>query len=276
MIRSNCFSSLAAAAALLSVSLLCIGQSGTARAADEKPIRALFICGGCCHDYAKQKDIITKGISARANVEWTIAYDTDTTTHHVNPIYDSADWSKGYDVVLHDECSSDVKDLAVINSILKPHREGLPAVVIHCGMHCYRSAGFPGVTPWFEFTGMQSTGHGAQLPIEIHFIDKDSPITKGLMDWTTIHEELYNNSAGKPLDTAHPLATGAQGKNKTIVAWTNEYNGKTKVFCTTIGHNNETCADPRYLDLVTRGLLWSVGKLDDAHFKAARSEPVEK
>jgi hypothetical protein len=276
MCRSNCFFSLKITIALLSAAMFCLGQSGTARAEDEKPIRALFICGGCCHDYAKQKDIITKGISARANVEWTIAYDPDNGTKHINPIYNSADWSKGYDVVVHDECSADVKDLGVINRILKPHREGLPGVVIHCGMHCYRSAGFPDVTPWFEFTGMQSTGHGAQLPIEIHFTDKESPILKGLSDWTTIHEELYNNSAGKPLDTAHALATGTQGKTKTIVAWTNEYNGKTKVFCTTIGHNNETCADGRYLDLVTRGLLWSLGKLDDAHFKTVKAEPSDK
>jgi len=276
MIRPKCISALISALTLLSVSLVYLGYTGTARADDEKPIHALFVCGGCCHDYAKQKDIITKGISARANVDWTIAFDTDNGTSHINPVYNNAEWSKGYDVVVHDECSADVKDLGVINRILKPHREGLPAVVIHCGMHCYRSAGFPDVTPWFELTGMQSTGHGAQLPIEIHFIDSESPITKSLKDWTTIHEELYNNSAGKPLDTAHALATGAQGTNRTIVAWTNEYKGKTKVFCTTIGHNNETCADPRYLDLVTRGLLWSVGKLDDAHFKAVKAEPSDK
>ena len=54
------------------------------------------------------------------------------------------------------------------------------------------------------------------------------------------------------------------------------YNGKTKVFCTTIGHNNETCNDPRYLDLVTRGLLWSVDKLDDTHFKAVKEASAQK
>ena len=46
-----------------------------------------------------------------------------------------------------------------------------------------------------------------------------------------------------------------------VVTWVNQY-GKTRVFCTTLGHNTDTVADPRYLDLVTRGLLWSVGKLD--------------
>lgn len=266
---------------------LCLSACGllispmSVRAADEKPIKALFICGGCCHDYLHQKDIITKGISARADVEFTIAYDPDKSTSHLNPVYDNPDWYKGFDVVVHDECSADVKDLNVINNtILKPHKDGLPAVVLHCGMHCYRSEGWPqAVTPWYEFTGVRSTGHGQQLPISITFTDKESPISMGLADWTTIHEELYNNQYGI-LDTVHPLAHGQQtykdrktGQEKTdddVVVWTNTYNGHTKVFATTIGHNNETCDDPRYLDLVTRGLLWSVGKLDEAHLKSSK------
>jgi type 1 glutamine amidotransferase len=264
--------------AFLALSLLALVPLA-ARADDPPPIKALLVLGGCCHDYAKQKDILTKGVSARANVQWVIAYDPDTTTKHLNPIYAKDDWYKGFDVIVHDECSSDVKDLDTINKILKPHRDGLPAVVLHCGMHCYRSDGFPKATPWFEFTGLASTGHGPQAPISITFVDKESPISKGLSDWKTINEELYNNSAGKLHETAHALARGAQtikpkgGKERTddyVVAWTNTYNGKTKVFATTLGHNNETVADERYLDLVTRGLLWSVDKLDEAHLKPAK------
>jgi len=238
---------------------------------DSRPIRALLVVGGCCHDYAKQKEVLTTGISARANVQWTIAYDPDTTTSHVNPVYEKEDWDKGFDVVVHDECSADVKDLMVINRILDPHRKGLPGVVLHCGMHCYRSEGFPKtVTPWFEFTGLQSTGHGSQRPIAVSFVDKESPVTKGLKNWTTINEELYNNSAGKLLDTAHALAQGEQGRMASVVAWTNLYNKRTRIFATTLGHNNDTVGDARYLDLVTRGLLWSVDKLDEAHLKPAK------
>ena len=234
-----------------------------------KPIRALLVLGGCCHDYAQQKDLLTRGISERANVEWTIAYDPDTSTKHLNPVYEKADWANGFDVVVHDECSADVKELPVIDRILKPHRDGLPAVVLHCGMHCYRSEGFPNVTPWFEFTGLQSTGHGPQLPISLTYTDSKNPITRGLADWTTVNEELYNNSAGKLLDTARALATGKQvlgnenGVEKSaqsVVVWTNLYQSKTRVFSTTIGHNNATVSDPRYLDLVSRGLLWAVGR----------------
>ncbi len=131
-------------------------------------------------------------------------------------------------------------------------------------------------TAWFEFTGVASTGHGPQVPIGLTFVDKEHAITKGLADWTTIREELYNNSAGKLLDTAHALARGKQmirgrgGKESTaesVVVWTNTYAGKTRVFSTTLGHNNDTVADARYLDLVTRGLLWSVDKLNDQYLK---------
>jgi type 1 glutamine amidotransferase len=258
------------AVSLTIICTLVLGFGGGLDAQDaSKPIRALLVIGGCCHDYAKQKDIITKGISARANVQWTISYDPDTGTKHLNPVYESADWAKNFDVIVHDECTDSVRDLDIINRILEPHRQGLPAVVLHCGMHSYRSEGWPKTTPWFEFTGLLTTGHGPQLPIALTFLDKENPITKGQADWTTINEELYNNITGKLLDTAQPLARGKQTfKNKkgeekvddTIVVWTNLYKGKTKVFATTLGHNNETVGDPRYLDLITRGLLWSVGR----------------
>jgi type 1 glutamine amidotransferase len=259
--------------------------SGRAPADDEvKPIRALLVIGGCCHDYKKQQEIITKGVSARANVEWAIAYDPDTGTKHLNPVYEKDDWSKGFDVIVHDECCSDVKDLKVVERILKPHREGLPAVLLHCGMHCYRTEGFPKGTPWFDFTGLITTGHGPQAPIAITFTDKESPITRGMENWSTGNEELYNNLVGKLQETAQPLAKGKQTfKNKdgkvteaeSVVAWTNTYNGKTRVFGTTLGHNNATVADARYLDLVTRGLLWSVGKLEEKHLKPAKRVLIE-
>jgi type 1 glutamine amidotransferase len=132
---------------------------------------------------------------------------------------------------------------------------------------------------------LPSTGHGAQLPIAVKFIDKENPITKPLENWTTVNEELYNNSAGKLLDTAQPLARGTQtvsnrkGKKSDqefVTVWTNLYNGKARVFATTLGHNNETVDDSRYLDLVTRGLLWSVDKLDAEHLKPAKKVMADK
>ena len=149
-----------------------------------------------------------------------------------------------------------------------------------------RSWGFPTVSPShpsvFPHHGIQRiTVEFSEKSLAVKFVDKEHAITRGLGDWTTINEELYNNASGKLEPTAHPLASGTQVYTKTesgkevtaeaVVAWTNTYNGKTKVFATTLGHNNATVDDPRYLDLVTRGLLWSLGKLDAEHLKAVQS-----
>lgn len=248
----------------------------SAHAADVKPLRALLITGGCCHDYAKQKDILKHGLEARANVVVDQIHSDSGATKPPLAIYGNPDYAKGYDVVIHDECAADVSDPATIKDVLAPHRAGTPGVNLHCGMHCYRignpsepaTAGSERAM-WFDYLGLQSSGHGPQQPIAIQYMDKSAALTRGLADWTTINEELYNNI--QILPTAKPLARGKQiTKNKdgtpketeTVVTWVNDYQG-TRVFSTTIGHNNATVEDARYLDLVTRGLLWACGKLDD-------------
>jgi type 1 glutamine amidotransferase len=241
------------------------------------PLKVLLITGGCCHDYAVQKDVLKKGLEARANVVIDQIHTDDGSTKPPLAILGHPDYAKGYDVIVHDECGSDISDPETVEGVLKPHRDGVPGVNLHCAMHSYR-IGNPNdpVTPgtahgwWFEYLGLQSSGHGAQLPIAIRFTDNESPITKGLENWTTIGEELYNNV--HVFDTAHALAHGQQtikkkdggsGTNDFVVAWVNTYGPKkVRVFSTTIGHNNATVEDARYLDLVTRGLLWAAGHLD--------------
>lgn len=246
----------------------------TATPKPTKPLKALLVLGGCCHDYGKQKDVLKAGLEQRLNIEVDISYNPDKSTKAVFPQFEKDDWATSYDVVIHDECSADVKDLTYVHRILKPHREGVPGVNLHCAMHSYRTAAnyrAPVTTKtddslWFDYTGLQTTGHGPQKPITLTFIDKESPILKGLAEWTTGNEELYNNVQIFP--TAKALVRGKQGagdkegSNDCVVAWTNEYGDKkTRVFSTSLGHNTFTVADDRYLDLVARGLLWATDKL---------------
>jgi type 1 glutamine amidotransferase len=254
----------------------------TSLSAEQKPLRVLVVAGGCCHDYANQKEFLKKGIEARVNATVEVAYDPTKTTKPLFELFKNPDWGKNYDVVVHDECAADITDQAYVANIVNAHKNGLPAVNLHCAMHSYRwgnyrepvKAGADNAS-WYEMLGLQSTGHGPQQPIAIAFTDKDSPIVKGLADWTTVNEELYNNVQ---ILTAKTLAKGTQKiperKDKkgkvtpaqevtAVVVWTNEFGPKqTRIFSTTIGHNNATVEDARYLDLVARGLLWSVGKLE--------------
>jgi hypothetical protein len=238
--------------------------------AQQKPLRVMLLTGGCCHDYATQKEILKKGIEARANVVVDQIHVPDGSTRPQLPIYGNPDYAAGYDLVIHDECAADIKDEAIVRGVLKPHLDGIPGVNLHCAMHSYRTGNHnqkvevlgTAASLWFEYLGLQSSGHGAQKPIDISYTDKSHPSVTGLPDWTTINEELYNNI--RLFDNAKPLATGKQGKSEAVVIWVNSYGDKkTRVFNTTIGHNNATIEDERYLNLVTKGVLWAAGKLDD-------------
>jgi type 1 glutamine amidotransferase len=251
-------------------------------AAEQKPLRVLVVAGGCCHDYATQKEVLKNGIEARVNAVVEVAYDPTKSTKPLFELFKSPDWGKNFDVVVHDECAADITDQAYVANIVNAHKNGLPAVNLHCAMHSYRWGSFKEPVKagadnasWYEMLGLQSTGHGPQQPIAITFTDKSHPVTTGLADWTTINEELYNNVQ---ILGAKTLATGLQkvpekkdkkgkvtpaSEANAIVAWTNEFGPKkTRIFSTTIGHNNATVEDARYLDLVARAVLWSAGKLE--------------
>src|SRR5436190_18951058 len=79
-------------------------------AASPKPLRVLLITGGCCHDYAAQKDILKKGIEERANVVLDQIHTDDKSTHPPLAILGNLDYAQGYDLVIHDECASDISD----------------------------------------------------------------------------------------------------------------------------------------------------------------------
>src|ERR1041385_110733 len=77
-----------------------------------EPLRALMITGGCCHDYEAQKKILSEGISARANVTWTIIHEGSGDSKDTKfSIYNKPDWASGFDVVVHNECSGMVTNV---------------------------------------------------------------------------------------------------------------------------------------------------------------------
>ena len=247
-----------------SVSSLTAQEAATTTAVEvaDRPIQALLVTGGCCHDYDRQKLILTRGISARTNVRWTVVHQGGTSTDTKIPLYDDPNWADGFDIVVHNECFAHVTDKEFVDRILKPHREGLPAILVHCAMHCYRVDD----DRWFEFCGVQSPGHGPHYAYTINNQKPDHPIMAGFGERFVVPKgELYH--AAKVFDTATPLAIANRQDNSEpqVCIWTNDYRG-TRVFATTVGHYNETMVEPTYLDMMTRGLLWAVGRDPEKHF----------
>lgn len=224
-----------------------------------KPIKALLVTGGGFHDYTAQKKTLTEGISARTNIEWTVLQE-GTTREHKHSIYENADWAKGYDIIVHNECFGMVADPVFIERVAAPHKAGVPAVVLHATVHSYRNV--PNDS-WREILGMKSMSHEGRRDLTVKMLKADHPVMRGFPEgWVSKQDELYKIE--KTWDTVVPLAKsyGEETKQEHVVIWLNTV-GKTRVFATTLGHSDETMKTEVFLDLVTRGILWTLGKLGE-------------
>ncbi len=236
----------------------CLSTAETAEQKKPQPVRALLVTGGCCHDYAYQSRQLVEFSTEKAGVIWTVVNDGGTGTEAQIPLYAKADWAKGYDVVVHNECFANTTDEAYIRRITETHKAGVPAVVIHCAMHTYRAAT---IDDWRAFLGVTSKRHDHQSNYAVTATKADHPALKGFPEkgWTTPKDELY--VIEKLWPTAQALAVSKSEKDGAThpVIWVNQY-GKARVFGTTYGHSNETFADPVFLNTVTQGLLWAAGR----------------
>jgi len=226
-------------------------------------LKGLIITGGCCHDYDRQKLILAEGLSQRVSISWDTVHEGDPKDRkHEISIYKKPEWSKGYDVVIHNECFGGVENVDFVKDIVKGHSEtGVAAMVVHCSMHTYRAAQ---TDEWRKFLGVTSRRHekgGRKL--DVTNVAKDNPIMAAFPDkWKTPNGELYVIENVWPNTTPLATAYGEDTKKDQLCMWTNTY-GKARVFGTTLGHHNETMMTDQWLDTVARGLLWTVDKLED-------------
>lgn len=243
----------------LVLAVLALALAGCASgptASQRRPIRALLITGGCCHNYALQTFALTNAVARHAAVEWTVVNEGGTGTRAEIGLYGRPDWARGFDVVVHNECFADTQSPDYIRRITQAHEAGVPAVAIHCAMHTYRAAG---IDEWRRFLGVTSRRHDHQSRYPVKKTDPTHPILKGMPDgWVTPKDELY--IIEKLWPGAKPLATSvseADGREHPV-AWVNGF-GKARVFGTTFGHSDATFQDPVFLEMISRGILWACG-----------------
>jgi type 1 glutamine amidotransferase len=253
---------------LLSFSIFTVFSGAATSAPDDqgagdqpRPIRALYVTGGGFHEFVKQEGILPPGVAQRARVTWTIDHTAGTSTEVLIDRHKNTDWTKEFDVVLYNMSFSFVVDVPWIERLAHAHRDsGVGAVILHGAVHSYRRSE---TRAWGELMGAFSLRHDAQRPLTVETVAPNHPIMRGMpQKWDTIPEELYELERVWP--TMVPLAQSysVESKKPYPNIWTNTY-GKARVFVTSLGHNTEMIANPTYIDMVARALLWTTGHLKD-------------
>jgi uncharacterized protein len=223
------------------------------------PIRALYVTGGGFHDFVAQEQIVPRGLAERLRIEWTIDHTAGKSTEVLIDRHKDTAWTKAFDVVVYNMSFSHVVDAAWIERLARAHREsGVAAVVLHGAVHSYRRSE---TRAWGELMGAFSMRHDKQRPLTIEVLAPEHPVMRGFPHpWTTINEELYEIERTWPTMTPLAQAHSVESEKHHPVIWTNTH-GKARVFVTSLGHNNEMMADSVFLDLVARGLLWTLDRL---------------
>jgi uncharacterized protein len=227
----------------------------------QPPIQALLITGGGWHDYDTQDSLLINGINERIGDEivWTIVHEGDGEPDHHVSIFQQPNWADGYDVIVHNTGFGRVTDPEFVAHIVESHI-GTPAVLIHAAIHSYRYA--EPADPWFEFMGLQSMWHESQRPFEVETIDPIHPIMRNIPEsWTTPDDEVYVVEEIWGDITTLAETFGVETEEYHPVAWAHYYED-TRVFATSLGHNNDMFHREEFLNMVSNGLLWAADRLD--------------
>jgi len=227
-----------------------------------RPLKAMLVTGGCCHDYDAQKLIITEGLSQRlGEIEWTIHQYNDKKDTRAT-VYENPNWADGFDFIVHNECFGDMKDPALIQNIVDGHKSsGAAAILIHCSMHSYRNS--EAADLWRELIGVTSTFHEKakrSLKVVPTQAGRESKLVSALGDgWDTPNGELYIIKQVWPGTTVLATAFSDEVDADQPIIWRREFAG-VRVFGTTLGHHNETMRAQPWQELVAAGTRWAIGR----------------
>lgn len=146
-------------------------------------------------------------------------------------------------------------------------RGGKGVTVVHAADNA-----FPGWREYEELVGLlwrDGTGHGRFHDFDVRIIDRDHPLTKGMLDIVDHRDELYHRLVNvhdvevRVLGTAlSKLDTGGTGRDEPMIL-VSQY-GEGRVFHTPLGHvwrgqpdTRVSHQDPQFRRLVARGTEWA-------------------
>jgi hypothetical protein len=127
---------------------------------------------------------------------------------------------------------------------------------------------FHNYKPYWDFIGGTFDGHpwGAGTTVTISVHDTAFPAMKPLGEQFVIKDEIYQYKNWQPekvrvLMSLNMAECPIKKPYHVPVAWAKEY-GQGRMFYTNLGHNPETWTNPKFLESVEQGILWSLGKID--------------
>lgn len=255
-------------AALWTVVLLAVGAvadgDDETETEEDAPFRILLLMGGANHDYGTHAEILRRGLEQHIDreIEWRVELDGSGRSDRRLSLLADEDWAGNVDLVIHHHCYPRVGEVDYVDRILAPHREGIPAVLIHGSLRSFCAAGKDAREKWSGLVGaaFSKEWHGESFRVRRH--EAEHGIAAGMEAWQAREGQLYRWES---------LAEGARtillaefedesGEASTEpLSWTHRYGpSNARVFVTSLGNRSSTLAEPAFLKSLSRGVLWTL------------------
>ncbi len=238
---------------------------------DDRLVHVLYVTGGGWHDYDGQAPIVVKIIREalaevgikKVNITTSIVgHPQQSPDFQRHPAFAREDWAEGFDLVVYNKCNAPrYHNDDWVKRIVAPHREGLPAVLIHGTLHNFwPDENRTGL--WNAFCGVTSRNHEAHHPVTTQVRRPDHPIMAGLPEqWSHEQGELYRIHGMQ--DGVEVLAVGTSGEGvEHPTIWTHRF-GEGRVFGISLGHATETFHGEEFQRVTRQGIQWAIGKRDE-------------
>jgi putative membrane-bound dehydrogenase-like protein len=125
-------------------------------------------------------------------------------------------------------------------------------VPIHCASYCFLNS-----PAYVELVGAQFLGHGTG-EFETEIVDPSHAIMDGFEPFRT-WDETYVHARHNP--EKHLLQVRAEGDRREPWTWVRTH-GNGRVFYTAYGHDSRTWTEPKFQDLIERGIRWAANRGD--------------
>lgn len=219
----------------------------------EPPVRSakvLFLVGGLYHNYDELPAALAPKLKIKlagtVSVNFTITKDL-TSLRGPN--------LKKYDALILNLCQQTELTQEEKSGFLDAVKNGLPVIALHCTFWCFQS--------WPEFKqvlGAFVPGHQKFGPFCLKTKQTASPILKDVPSRFEMIDEPYLVNERDPsmnvlVQTCNALTDRPDPEPE---VWTKSY-FKGRVFAMTFGHDEQAQDSKTYLNLLSNGILWSLG-----------------
>jgi putative membrane-bound dehydrogenase-like protein len=128
-------------------------------------------------------------------------------------------------------------------------------IPLHCATYCWRNN-----RQMVDLMGAQFQRHGAQV-FTTQIAEPDHPIMKGygsFTSWDETYIHHLHNEENRTVLEYRVEGDQADGKDREPWTWIRTH-GKGRVFYTAWGHDQRTCSQPGFHNLLERGIRWACG-----------------